>query len=119
MVVLASPKHREVPSVLQGMPSGPFASNADWTVRLEGDEEVTAVAVGGTWCACATTALYLRVYTPTGAPLAVLAVPGPVVALAGAGSHLAVVYHRGGALPGTCTGMARACALSAAAALVD
>ena len=81
--------------MLQGMPSGTWATNADWLVRFEGDEEAVAVAVGGSWGACATSAGHLRLYSLSGLPLAVLSLPGPVVALAGSGRQLAVAYHRG------------------------
>ena len=93
-VVLASPKRDGTPSILQGLPAGTWAMNCDWVVRFEGTEEAVAVAVGATWCACATSAGYLRLFSLSGIPLAVLSLPGPVVAMAGGARHLAIAYHR-------------------------
>ena len=105
-VVTASPKRDDTPSVIQGMPLGAWAVNADWAVRLEGDEEVVALAIGGAWCAAATSLRFLRLYSLSGAALAVLSAPGPVVAMAGTGAYLFVVYHRGSTFDGAC-GVAR------------
>lgn len=53
-----------------------------------------AVAVGSNWAAAATTKQYLRIYSNKAVQLSVLALPGPIVAMAGYKKHLALVYHR-------------------------
>lgn len=94
-VVLASPKRSRDGSLLQVLPTGTWAANADWQARLDGDEQVTGVAVGTGWCAAATSAAYLRLYSLAGIPLAVLSVPGTIVAIAGSDRYLLVAHHRG------------------------
>jgi chromosome transmission fidelity protein 4 len=94
-VVLASPKRSREGSLLQVLPTGTWATNADWQARLDGDEQVVAVAVGAGWCAAATSAGYLRLYSLAGIPLAVLSVPGALVTIASSGRFLLVAHHRG------------------------
>lgn len=72
-----------------------FGMNADWTTRLPSGELALALAIGDKWSAVATSQRRLRLYGEAGGRLAVVALPGPVVALAGHGPLLAVVYHAG------------------------
>jgi chromosome transmission fidelity protein 4 len=52
------------------------------------------VAIGANWAAAATSKQFLRIYSERAVQRAVVALPGPVVAMAGYKKHLAVVYHR-------------------------
>ncbi len=64
-------------------------------------EHVEAVAIGDTWAAAATSSLYLRLFSYSGIQKGLLSLPGPIVAMVGDASQLAVVYHDGVGLPGS------------------
>lgn len=76
-------------------------ANGEFTLSLMAGEGAVAVAAGRGWCAVATTRNYLRVFSASGLQLSVLCLAGPAVALAGLGSRLGVVYHRGPPLDDT------------------
>lgn len=59
------------------------------------DEDIEAVCLGQGWAACATSALLVRLFTVGGVQKEIFSLPGPVVAMAGHGEQLMVIYHRG------------------------
>ena len=69
-----------------------FTTN--WRHQLPEGEVARAVAVGGTFAACATSADYLRVFCAAGSQALMVCLPGPVVTLAAEGQLLGAVYHR-------------------------
>lgn len=72
----------------------PYNPLPHWVVNMPTGEDIMAVAIGADWAAAATSKQYLRVYSERAVQRAVVALPGPVVTMAGHKKHLAVVYHR-------------------------
>jgi len=63
-------------------------------VNMPHSEDLVAIAVGSNWAAGATSKQFLRIYSDRAVQKAVMALPGPVVTMAGYRKHLAIVYHR-------------------------
>ena len=57
------------------------------------------MAIGDQWVASCTSAQLLRMFSSTGVQKAPLSLPGPVVCMAGRGTHVAVIYHGAAPLP--------------------
>jgi len=70
-------------------------AGADWRLALGGGEEPLCLAVGGSFLALATSSRLLRLFSPAGVQLAVLALEGAPVALAAHGQLLAAVHQAG------------------------
>lgn len=68
-VMYASPSSKDAPSILMYSPFDSWAANSDWQLSLPVGEEATAVAVGHTFCAAATSQRMLRICSQAGAPL--------------------------------------------------
>ena len=92
-------KKKTIESTIFYQPTQSWAPG-EWTLCLEAGEEAMAVAVGTTWAAVATDLNYLRIFSYGGVQRHVLSLDGPVVCMTGNGDNLAVVYHRGLAMPG-------------------
>ena len=93
------------PSTIVYRPLASWAPNSEWQVQLEAGEEALAVALGFKFCAVATSARYMRVFSHTGAQRAVFSVAGPLVTIAAAGGLLALVFHSGRAVGAEDQGM--------------
>jgi len=76
-------------------------ANETFTASLPEGEEATNVAVGSGWCAVATTAGFLRVFSSTGVQTNVYWLKGPTVTLCGTSTQLAVFYNAGQPVAGT------------------
>lgn len=87
-------------SLLAFHPFNSVDGQVDWVVALPPDEHPEAVAVGETWAAAATTMHYLRIFSFTLVQRYTISLPGPVVAMVGEGSTLAVVTHSLSSVPG-------------------
>ncbi|KAL3529378.1 hypothetical protein ACH5RR_008700 [Cinchona calisaya] len=97
--VFANPgKGEKNMSTLMYRPFRSWASNSEWSMRLE-EEEVNAVALGTKWVAAATSLNFLRVFTDGGLQKYILSLDGPVVTLVGFKDELAVVTHSSPSLP--------------------
>lgn len=97
--VFANPcKGEKNMSTLMFRPFSSWASNSEWSMRLE-EEEVKAVALGNTWVAAATSLNFLRIFTEGGLQRYIISLDGPVVTLAGLKDELAVVTHCSPSLP--------------------
>lgn len=59
-----------------------------------------ALCIGAGWLAVATDRRLVRLFTVTGVQREMFSIPGPVVAMAGQGELLMLVYHQGPGLPG-------------------
>ncbi|RLV98271.1 hypothetical protein DV515_00010917 [Chloebia gouldiae] len=94
-ILLACESTEELASKLHCIHFGSWDANKEWTVDMAKDEEIEAICLGQGWAACATTALLVRVFTVGGVQKEIFSLPGPVVAMAGHGEQLMVVYHRG------------------------
>ncbi len=74
------------------------AANSNWEKSLPLNEDAVAVAVGDSdeiqWAAVATDRNWVRVFRSSGIQLAIQALPGGIVSMAGCGNYLAVAYHR-------------------------
>jgi chromosome transmission fidelity protein 4 len=93
----ASPITKEggetVPSQVFYRPFDSWAPNSDWTVNLAKGEEATAIAVGATFVAVATSARFLRIFSFSGVQLTVISLMGDAVCMSGQDNMLGVVYH--------------------------
>lgn len=87
----ASPTTDDAPSTILYRPFAPWASNSDWMMQLPRPEQAICVAAGAHFCAVATDAGWLRLWSEGGAQLHVSSLPGPVVAMAANDALLAVV----------------------------
>ncbi len=76
-------------------------NNEDFYIDLNEEEKALCVAVGCGWCAVATSAGYLRVFSSAGVQLHVYWLKGPVISMCGSGSQLAVFYNAGQPVDGT------------------
>ncbi|KAL5098528.1 hypothetical protein RYX36_002855 [Vicia faba] len=91
--VFANPcKGEKNMSTLMYRPFSTWASNSEWSMRLEG-EEVKAVALGASWVAAVTSFNYLRIFTEGGMQRHVISLDGPVVTASGFKDNLALVTH--------------------------
>ncbi|XP_059096826.1 WD repeat and HMG-box DNA-binding protein 1-like [Tigriopus californicus] len=72
----------------------------EWSVELPGKEEILAVCCGQGWVGAATDRRQLRIFSSGGNQLEVLALPGPILALAGHGHLILVTCHVGMPLAG-------------------
>ena len=93
----ASPITKEggetVPSQVFYRPFDSWAPNSDWTVNLAKGEEATAIAVGATFVAVATSTRFLRIFSFSGVQLTVISLMGDAVCMSGQDNMLGVVYH--------------------------
>ena len=64
--MLASVSSRDAPSMLSYRPFEAWAPGSDWAVSLPAGEEAQSIAVGASFCAIATSARLLRVYSAAG-----------------------------------------------------
>ncbi|KAG1326667.1 WD repeat and HMG-box DNA-binding protein 1 [Cocos nucifera] len=97
--VFANPcKGEKNMSTLMYRPFSSWASNSEWSMRLEG-EEVKVVALGTGWVAAVTSFNFLRIFTEGGLQRHVLCLNGPVVTALGFNNLLAVVTHASDCLP--------------------
>jgi chromosome transmission fidelity protein 4 len=64
--MLASVSSADAPSMLSYRAFEAWAPGSDWTVSLPAGEEAQSVAVGASFCAVATSARLLRVYSAAG-----------------------------------------------------
>tara|TARA_B100000524_G_scaffold338016_1_gene229126 strand:- start:1020 stop:2636 length:1617 start_codon:yes stop_codon:yes gene_type:complete len=98
-VAFASRSNNGNPSTLVYRPLTSWAPNSEWQVQLGSGEEALALALGHKFAVLATSARYLRIYSHTGAPRALLCYSSPLKAVAAAGGLLALVTHATGAPP--------------------
>ena len=82
------------PSSIYFKPMGNWASNSDWTLRLDGDESVLAIALGSKWAAAATSRNFVRLFTTSGLQRGIFSLPGAIVAMAGHEALLLLVYNQ-------------------------
>uniref|UniRef100_A0A6M2DXS0 Putative wd repeat and hmg-box dna-binding protein 1 n=1 Tax=Xenopsylla cheopis TaxID=163159 RepID=A0A6M2DXS0_XENCH len=88
----------ETPSKLVCITLG--ASGREWTTEMSQDEEILAIGAGEKLVAVATDNRSLRLFTAYGTQREIIAIPGPVVCLAGHGDKMLVAYHNTSALIG-------------------
>eukprot|EP00743_Colponemidia_sp_Colp-15_P005428 GILK01005834.1.p1 GENE.GILK01005834.1~~GILK01005834.1.p1 ORF type:complete len:1072 (+),score=257.64 GILK01005834.1:57-3218(+) len=91
--IMACPSKAENPSVISYRPFNNWASKADWMFVLPTGEDAEAVALSSKWSAVATSKRNVRIFSYCGVQLDIFTLAGPVVAMAGFGRFLAVVYH--------------------------
>nr|XP_056706893.1 WD repeat and HMG-box DNA-binding protein 1 [Euleptes europaea] len=94
-VLLACESTEELASKLHCIHFNSWDSNKEWTIDMLQDEEIEAICLGQGWAACATSALFVRVFTVGGVQKELFSLPGPVVSMAGHGEQLLVIFHRG------------------------
>jgi chromosome transmission fidelity protein 4 len=70
-----------------------WSMNADWHVGLPEGEDAVCVAVGDLFCAVATDAGLLRMFSHAGLQMNVVSLAGPPVAMAAQQDCLAIVWH--------------------------
>eukprot|EP00095_Tigriopus_kingsejongensis_P011218 maker-scaffold1959_size23944-snap-gene-0.6 protein:Tk11218 transcript:maker-scaffold1959_size23944-snap-gene-0.6-mRNA-1 annotation:"wd repeat and hmg-box dna-binding protein 1" len=73
----------------------------EWSIEMPPKEEVLAICCGRDWLAAATDRRLLRIFSSGGNQWEILALPGPILALAGHENWLMVTCHTGMALPGS------------------
>jgi chromosome transmission fidelity protein 4 len=98
--VYASRAAPDAPSTLVYRPFDAWADNTDWAAGLPAGEEAECVAAGATFCAAATSARLLRLFSQAGLQTAVLTLGGAPVALAARGHCLAAAWHAAAPTPG-------------------
>eukprot|EP00803_Ostreobium_quekettii_P000122 evm.model.scf_11.1 EVM.evm.TU.scf_11.1 scf_11:136-8515(+) len=91
--VYASPRTASCPSTIVYRHFNSWTTNSDWSVGLPEDDEAMCLAAGTAFVAVATSQCLLRVWSPHGVQLQVIALSGTPVALAAHKSQLAVVWH--------------------------
>ena len=69
------------------------AGSKEWSTTMPDCEEIQAVAAGDSFVAVATDSGIIRFFTTMGTQREVIAIPGPVVALAASENKLAVAYY--------------------------
>ncbi|POI32056.1 hypothetical protein CIB84_004190, partial [Bambusicola thoracicus] len=94
-ILLACESTEELASKLHCIYFSSWDANKEWTVDMPKDEDIEAICLGQGWAACATSALLVRLFTVGGVQKEIFCLPGPVVAMAGHGEQLMVIYHRG------------------------
>uniref|UniRef100_A0A8C3CFV4 WD repeat and HMG-box DNA-binding protein 1 n=1 Tax=Cairina moschata TaxID=8855 RepID=A0A8C3CFV4_CAIMO len=94
-ILLACESTEELASKLHCIHFSSWDTNKEWTVDMPKDEDIEAICLGQGWAACATSALLVRLFTVGGVQKEIFSLPGPVVAMAGHGEQLMVIYHRG------------------------
>ncbi|KAK9809234.1 hypothetical protein WJX72_011841 [[Myrmecia] bisecta] len=85
--------NKDSPSMILYRPFDSWAANSEWSVALPSGEDALAVAAGRTFCAVATSARLLRIFSPAGLQTGLVSLAGAPVALAAQGHWLAVVWH--------------------------
>ena len=94
--VFAAPQRSEKSnSVVMFRPFDGWSSNDEWIFHLPIGEEVVCTALGDSWVACGTSKQLLRIFSSGGIQSSILALPGPIVSMAGHGERLMVVWHCG------------------------
>lgn len=94
--VFAAPQRSEKSnSVVLFRPFSGWSSNDEWMFHLPVGEEVVCTGLGDSWVACGTSKHLLRIFSVGGIQSSILALPGPIVSMAGHGDRLLVVWHCG------------------------
>ncbi|XP_050732101.1 WD repeat and HMG-box DNA-binding protein 1-like [Eriocheir sinensis] len=93
VLALAAEGQEDQPSklVVQQLSGG----SKEWHIDMSEGEDILALAVGTGWIAAATDRRNLRVFGTSGTQRELMALPGPVVCLAGLEDMLLVVCHSG------------------------
>jgi chromosome transmission fidelity protein 4 len=91
--VFASKAEDKTRSVVYFLPFQSYAHNSDITIDLPAGESATAVAIGAGWFGVSTSKNYLRILRHSGLQSLPLLVPGEILAMAGHGTMLAIVYN--------------------------
>lgn len=92
VLAMACPNEDGNPSKIVCINQAAFGKR-EWTYTMPGCEEIIAVTASDKIVVVATDSRLLRVYTARGTQREVIAVAGPIVALAAYGDHFLVAYH--------------------------
>ena len=84
---------RDTPAMLTVRPLDAWAGAGEWVLPFPKGESPVVLAAGGTFFAAATSTRLVRVFTPMGVQTAIFGLDGDVVAAAGHGALLALVWH--------------------------
>ncbi|KAK8731115.1 hypothetical protein OTU49_007806, partial [Cherax quadricarinatus] len=93
-LALACESSEDQPSKLVVHHFSGWGTNKEWYVDLP-EEDIQAVCLGSGWLAVATDRRNLRIFSTSGIQRDILAIPGPVVCLAGFEDQIMLVYHGG------------------------
>ncbi|XP_038044137.1 WD repeat and HMG-box DNA-binding protein 1-like [Patiria miniata] len=99
-VLLGSETNGDVPSQLVCYHFASWDNQKEWTTSLPKGENIKCLTLGRGWLAVATDKRLVRLFSIGGMQREILAIPGPVVCLAGHGNQLIIVYHAGTGVPG-------------------
>ncbi|XP_076066619.1 chromosome transmission fidelity 4 isoform X2 [Oratosquilla oratoria] len=94
-LALAAESQDDTPSKLVVHHFAAWDGSQEWTCDMPDEEEICGVCLGNGWVAVGTDKRNLRIYTTAGFQRDMLAIPGPVVCLAGFENLLMVVFHNG------------------------
>ncbi|KAL1458238.1 hypothetical protein WDU94_008400 [Cyamophila willieti] len=97
-LVLASEKEEDKPSKLSCIVINSWDGSKEWCLEFP-NEDILAVAAGGSFIACASDRRLLRVFSIGGLQREVISLPGPVVCLNAKDDVLLAVYHTGQGVP--------------------
>uniref|UniRef100_A0A8D8RZF4 WD repeat and HMG-box DNA-binding protein 1 n=1 Tax=Cacopsylla melanoneura TaxID=428564 RepID=A0A8D8RZF4_9HEMI len=97
-LVLASEKEEDKPSKLSCIVLNSWDGSKEWCLEFP-DEDILAVAAGGSFIACISDRRLLRVFSIGGLQREVISLPGPVVCLNAKDDVLLAVYHTGQGVP--------------------
>ncbi|KAJ1974297.1 DNA polymerase alpha accessory factor Mcl1 [Dimargaris xerosporica] len=81
------------PSMVSYRPFESWAANSDWLYKLPAGEQLVALSLSNTHAAVATSQGYLRIFSSSGLPVAVLTIDPQVVCVASGGPYFLVVYR--------------------------
>ncbi|TPX35470.1 hypothetical protein SmJEL517_g02056 [Synchytrium microbalum] len=84
-----------IPSRVEYRSFDSWGMNPDWHFAATGLENITAIALTDHGAAVSTDSRYLRFFSHSGVQTGIECMKGPVVAMAGFGDWLFVVYHAG------------------------
>ncbi|KAJ1978037.1 DNA polymerase alpha accessory factor Mcl1 [Dimargaris verticillata] len=89
----ADPTSDDEPSMVSYRPFESWAANSDWLYKLPAGEDLIALSLSNTHAAVATSQGYLRIFSSSGLPVAVLTMDPQVVCVASGGPYFLVVYR--------------------------
>ncbi|XP_026685148.1 WD repeat and HMG-box DNA-binding protein 1-like [Diaphorina citri] len=97
-LVLACEREEDKPSKLSCIVINSWDGSKEWSLDFP-DEDILAVAAGGSFIASASDKRLLRIFSVGGVQREIISLPGPVVCLNAKDSLLLAVYHSGQGVP--------------------
>ncbi|XP_022092960.1 WD repeat and HMG-box DNA-binding protein 1-like [Acanthaster planci] len=99
-VLLGSESSGDVQSQVVCYHFASWDNQKEWTTSMPKGENIKTLTLGHGWLAVATDKRLVRLFSIGGMQREVIALPGPVVCIAGHGNQLIIVYHAGTGVPG-------------------